>query len=235
MQYVGGKARSASWLRTTIEPLLKGQYAYLEPFFGGGNSFEALSSLCPERVVGDVDENVTALWWAVAKGWVPPTVVTPEEYQALKKSPVSPLRSFVGFGCSFGGKWFAGYSANKRGDDFCGASRRAVLRLAPLLSGVTIKRAHYRHWQPARGWLVYCDPPYAGTQGYGRSFDGLKFWDTCRKWACQGALVVVSEYHAPKDFVCIAERPRRKTLSKQDDNTDSVTERLFMYKTGETQ
>lgn len=45
----------------------------------------------------------------------------------------------------------------------------------------------------ARGWLVYMDPPYAGTTGYSVGFPRPAVVEVARRWADAGAVVAVSE------------------------------------------
>ena len=85
----------------------------------------------------------------------------------------------------------------------------------------------YRDVQLPDGCVVYCDPPYAGTNGYGlhkSAFDQEAFWNWARK--CE-RLLFISEYSAPVDFVPIVELPHRSRLSATTNN--SVTERLFVH------
>lgn len=85
----------------------------------------------------------------------------------------------------------------------------------------------YRDVQLPDGCVVYCDPPYAGTDGYGlhkSAFDQEAFWNWARK--CE-RLLFISEYSAPVDFVPIMEVPHRSRLSSTTNN--SVTERLFVH------
>ncbi len=76
--------------------------------------------------------------------------------------------------------------------------------------------------------LIYADPPYTGTTGYGKDFNHAEFWETCRQWANKDNTVIVSELSAPADFVCIWEKPVTRTLNHNGRNT--ATEKLFMYK-----
>lgn len=110
-----------------------------------------------------------------------------------------------------------------------------VLRLQSLGSLESLERLErlqrlnmdYRDLPLPDGCVVYCDPPYAGTNGYGlhkSAFDHDAFWDWARR--CEVPLFV-SEYTAPKDFVPIAEFPHRSRLSATANN--SVTERLFVH------
>lgn len=85
----------------------------------------------------------------------------------------------------------------------------------------------YRDVQLPDGCVVYCDPPYAGTDGYGlhkSAFDQEAFWNWARK--CE-RLLFISEYSAPVDFVPIDEVPHRSRLSSTTNK--SVTERLFVH------
>lgn len=85
----------------------------------------------------------------------------------------------------------------------------------------------YRDVQLPDGCVVYCDPPYAGTDGYGlhkSAFDQEAFWNWARK--CE-RLLFISEYSAPVDFVPIEEIPHRSRLSSTTNM--SVTERLFVH------
>lgn len=60
-------------------------------------------------------------------------------------------------------------------------------------------------------------------------FDHALFWDVMRFWSLSST-VVVSEYSAPDDFVCIAEFPSKMGLRVgKDGEQPSRTERLFMW------
>lgn len=75
--------------------------------------------------------------------------------------------------------------------------------------------------------VIYADPPYKGTKGYGMDFDHEAFYQWCEK---QTALVLISEYWMPEDrFVCIAEFPRISTLSATN-NSKREIEKVFVPK-----
>jgi len=72
------------------------------------------------------------------------------------------------------------------------------------------------------------DPPYAGTLGYhGTTFDRAVFWDAARAWS-HTAVVLVSEYSAPRDWQCIAERCKASTLAGAH-RASARVERLFAH------
>ena len=78
--------------------------------------------------------------------------------------------------------------------------------------------------------IIYCDPPYFGTEQYKNKFDHILFWDWVRTKSKQGNKVYVSEYNAPSDFVCVWEK-KHKTIMANGEVTKSKdsTERLFIY------
>lgn len=79
-----------------------------------------------------------------------------------------------------------------------------------------------------RNAVIYCDPPYRGTERYGMrptNFDHDKFFNWCRQMSKTNP-IYISEYDAPDDFKCVAQFPRRSTLAAWD-NTKLVVEKLF--------
>ena len=82
----------------------------------------------------------------------------------------------------------------------------------------------YREVPIPEGSVVYCDPPYSGTNDYGMDFDHDAFWE----WARTREFPVwVSEYSAPDDFVCVKEIPVRSRMSAT--TNIAATERLFVH------
>lgn len=217
MRYQGGKSRYAGPIARVIRARVpRGCDTYLEPFVGGGGAFERIGALFPKRYVSDVDPNVAILWKAVAAGWLPPDTLTEQEYAALRHAEPSPLRSFAGFGCSFGGKWFGGYARGGATGtngvfypNVAGAAK-AVASVAPLFQGTAVHEGCFSWWRPAPGTVIYLDPPYAGTMGYASGrFDHDLFWRTAERWTREGCYVFVSEYAAPHRWRSVWEKPTR--------------------------
>lgn len=85
----------------------------------------------------------------------------------------------------------------------------------------------YRDVEVLPDSVIYCDPPYKDTVGYGMEFDHEFFYDWCEK---QTSLVLISEYWMPEDrFVCIAEFERRSTFSATN-NSLSRIEKVYVPK-----
>jgi DNA adenine methylase len=230
MQYMGGKSRQAKHIAGVLSAYAGTCRYYVEPFLGGASVFERAAGIFLHPVGSDVHPDLILMWQALLDGWLPPDAVTREEYNELRTAEPSPLRGFVGFGCSYGGKWFGGYAYSAGGRDYCGGSKRVALRKARAMSavGATVHRSSYLDLDPLPGTLVYCDPPYAGTTKYNgtNAFDHGDFWARARGWADAGAVVVVSEYSAPAGVKCIGGRPAMKSL-RRDTNLPS-TEKLFV-------
>ena len=93
----------------------------------------------------------------------------------------------------------------------------------------SFREARHRSLSPSHGSLVYCDPPYEGCTSYPGlpAFDHAAFWATMREWS-QRSVVLISEYRAPADFVCIASAPKPSSLAGGDRQTVR-TERLFCH------
>ena len=73
----------------------------------------------------------------------------------------------------------------------------------------------YRDWQP-HDTVIYCDPPYADTDGYREgSFDSQEFWALMEVWR-QDNIVLVSEQegraHFPELRLRLAVRRGKRSL-----------------------
>lgn len=69
----------------------------------------------------------------------------------------------------------------------------AALQALPPLHGLTVHRGTAQSLSPIPGALVYLDPPYEDTTGYGTAFPRAEVLATAQRWREAGALVVVSE------------------------------------------
>lgn len=242
MKYMGGKTRIAKELAAFIASRHADCWLFVEPFMGGGNMTAALAPHFGFGFASDVVPDLALLYQALQAGWQPPEVVSEAEYAAQRNMPPSALRAFVGFGCSFGGKWFDGYAHAKRPlDDYAGAAARSLRRnfageesrsgrkIGAATARVEFRTAPYDSLVPIATAVYYCDPPYASTTGYQcGAFDHRKFWGVMREWRAAGAHVYVSEYSAPPDWTCIWERLRKQGLRNSDKSQTVKVERLYV-------
>lgn len=235
MRYLGGKTRLAKRITQAIFDNTPKRDLYIEPMIGGGSVFTTTASNFKKAIGSDIHQDLMLMYQALQKGWLPPDSLTEEEYQYLKTQDPSPLRAFAGFGCSFGGKWFAGYA---RGGDknYAGQSYRNIMKQLPTLTLPTnvFQFRDYTSFTPeeVNGAVMYFDPPYQHTTSYKGTapFNHTLFFDTCRLYHQQGATVFVSEFNTPEDFTPVLEVQRPVGLGSSKHNTSYTTntDRLFM-------
>lgn len=205
---------------------------YIEPFAGSMAVIEKVDGSIL-RQANDINPYlVTMFEKLVYRGWVPPDQLGKEEYLSIKTEPEKydpEWVAFVGFGCSFGGKWFGGYAQSKdnKGNprNYARESKDNLLKQVTKLKGVIFCNMDYRQLNIPKDAIVYCDPPYQSTTKYKNDFNHRDFWDWARTQARKGAKVFVSEYDAPDDFRCIWEKEQTTTTCRS--GYKKAIERLF--------
>ena len=143
------------------------------------------------------------------------------------------LLGFVAYACSFGGGWwngFIGYN-EKKGENYVKEAIRGLKK--HIDSAVNIENSDFLHGnyeaiEIPDNAFVYCDPPYANTKKYANDFDNERFWDWCRELieTKENIKLLISEYNAPEDFVCIWSKGVQDSMGN---NTMSKNEKLFIH------
>lgn len=227
MQYMGSKNRIAKHL---LPIMLKnrGNRTWVEPFVGGANMIDKVGG---DRIGSDTHKHLIALLKSLQDGWIPPTHINKYMYYEIKSNQDKyrdDAVGFVGFLCSFGGKWWGGYAANKKGDNYADRGSRVLVKQAKKLKGIVFKNESYQNLEIPPNSLIYCDPPYEGTTKYKDGFDHAEFWNWCREKSKEGHQVFISEYNAPEDFECLVSIDHKTILNKN--SQDKRTEKLFTIK-----
>ena len=203
MKYFGGKARISKDLSALLNKELEDGQAFVDMFCGSCNIVSKIEGE-RVRVANDIHPYLIDMWKHVQSGGELPDSVTEDEYKEVKANldDCRWLSGFVGFGCSFAGKWFGGY-ARGAGRDWVGESKRGALRKAAKLSGVTFNSESYDRVSAPNCSLIYCDIPYKGTTGYSSgSFDHEAFYSWALDMVSQGHRVLVSEYYGSMPSGC---------------------------------
>ena len=215
MRYFGGKARLGKAIATKIHELCGLEIEnYYEPFCGMCSVMENINAI--NRYGSDLQPDLILLLSAIQSGWLPPTVVSEEEYDELKKAEPSPLRGFVGFGCSNSGKFFGGYARDKTGRNYAQNAHNSIIKKGAKLNNVSFTNKQYNDLSITNS-VIYCDPPYDNTTGFTvGDFNSQDFWDWVRIMS-KDNIVFVSEYNAPDDFNVVW----KKTV-KTDMNNSSL-------------
>jgi len=230
MRYMGGKFKIRKEVSGILRMLRAPGQVYLEPFVGGAWILQEMDGV---RIAADKNTALITMYKALQLGWIPPDTITESEYIRIKngnRDPYDPLTAFCGFGCTFGGVWFGGYARGGENRNYCKNARNTLLNQLNYIRDVEFKYSGYDTHTPD-GMFVYCDPPYAGTSAYDAVgvFDSVKFWQKMREWSINNT-VVISEYKAPEDFICIAEFKSRMGLRVTSGAQEIRTEKLFMYR-----
>ena len=230
MRYMGGKSRISKQMAEILNSAIDKNKPFVS-LFCGSCAIES-KVRADVKILNDKHPYLIAMWQALQNGWTPPDVVTKEEYYRVKdnmdENPA--LAGFVGFGCSFGGKWWGGYAKDKRGDDYCGQAKRGLLKDLVGIQSATFTCLDYRDVEIPDGAVVYCDPPYVNTTGYTvGQFDTNEFWNYMRQLS-KRCDVYISEESAPNDFECIWSKEKVRTLEKSDNVGRVKVEKLFKYK-----
>jgi DNA adenine methylase len=211
--YHGGKQRISKAIGNFIIPELSLRHGYCEPFCGMLSVFHALpdQSLRGKSIlVSDSNQLIADMWLAAQSGWVPPRIITKEEYDMIRHSDNAPLKTFVGHQYSYGGVYFSSFTQSA---GQAAADRVTLIgnKLRDLDAKVT--QQCYSDYSDLENYVIYCDPPYQNTvcnYKHG-SFNSNLFWDWCRQMARKNT-VFVSEYSAPDDFQLVYTCQRKFVL-----------------------
>lgn len=164
-----------------------------------------------------------------------PRDVSEEEYMEARKTPENDpgLSGFIGFGCSYAGKWFGGYARNDSRNNYATQSSNALLRDFKKENRFSFTCGDYTSVKVRAGSVVYADPPYDGTTGYSTgAFDSEIFWRFARNLSEKGCSVFISEERGPIWATVVWERPLRRWADNKNGNTFIATEKLFYLPPG---
>ena len=111
MRYIGGKFRQSKKLSQHIKCVYDGE-TYIEPFCGSLSTIKYVKNFIKYGVFSDVQYQLIKMWTSLKKGWIPPQEISEQLYKEIKnKNDINnPLTAYVGYGLSFGGKYFGGYA-----------------------------------------------------------------------------------------------------------------------------
>ena len=248
MKYMGGKYFLGKEISDVMKSIISSEDVkyYFEPFCGALSVMEKMNDTY-RCIASDYHPDLIQLWKEVQEDtFIPPQEITEEIYHKSKEliSPSS-MKGFIGFGMSFGGKFYAGYAdkyKNNKKENYLQEAINSIQRKKQKIQGIEFVCKSYDEWEP-KDQLIYCDPPYQNTKfpiKYRREtknydeFDNDKFWDIMRKWS-KNNYVFISETSAPDDFVSIWEKKSHRSASQSEKtrykNKSEIytTEKLFVY------
>lgn len=255
MKYLGGKQRLGKHIAPILKLIIKELSSlyqidkYIEPFCGGLGVLKNMTDIQLPIYASDYHPDLIAMWTALQQNQlILPSEISETDYLYYKTQVPSPnpMKGFIGFGSSFGGRFFAAYAqkyVHNRKENFCLEAKHSLEKVKPLISNIQFQCIDYQQLQPKNAF-IYCDPPYQYTKfpiKYRRDikkydvFDNQLFWDIMRKWS-QHNIVIISETHAPPDFIEIWKKTKLRSICqskitryKNTNHNPQISEKLFVY------
>lgn len=234
MQYFGGKQRIVKDIVPVLKRYLKKDMKFIDAFCGSSKvSIEMVKNIPDVKVEAyDLNNYLISMFNGIKGAWTPPSILTKDEYTRVKnnKNTNKALTGFVGFGCSFAGKWFGGYAKNNSGRNYANTAKKSLEKDREFIKKINYKSKSFFDLVLSDN-LIYCDPPYKGTTAYGfvGSFDNKMFWDKVRELSLKNT-VIISEYSAPDDFECIWEKNVKLDIRNKANQKENRVEKLFIMK-----
>lgn len=171
MKYMGSKAR---FCKDILPIILKNRKSleqwYVEPFAGGMNTICKVEG---KRMANDNNFYLIEMWKELVKGWQPEKI-SKEDYikiRANKENFAPHIVGWVGFNCSYSGKWFGGFAGETKTKigtirDYQEESLRNVFSQTKEMNDVCFSNVNFLDLELPKDSIIYCDPPYAETTKY---------------------------------------------------------------------
>jgi DNA adenine methylase len=241
MKFVGSKNRVAIEIFSIIQKHVSNKTGlsvnemrenvlWIEPFVGGGNFIDKVSF--KNRIGLDIDQNSIDALLSIRDSIsdLPRTSkeFTENDYKELKTNQLVKHRGYLGFTCSYGGKWMGGWRRDSFGKrDYVEEAYKNALKQHKLLKDVKLHVSDYKDIKIPKDSIIYCDPPYEGTTNHNKKlFNHLEFWEWCRDISNNCLGIFVSEYNAPDDFICLWSKTISSSLTKNTGSKKGI-EKLF--------
>lgn len=238
MRYFGGKVRIGKDIALVLDKYLeqsKSKILY-DVFFGAGNVSLHITQ-AKKIVANDIHYELMEMWKALQTGWQPPIEIPELIYNRIKnnQSQYPPeIVAFVGFGCSFAGKYFGGYARDSRGVNYAKSAYNSLQKKIKNFNSKNIEfiAGDYRDIDYIEGSVIYCDPPYQNSKGYSvGKFNHNEFNQWVIDMSKRGFSVLVSEYKKNIEndnrFKIIWEKQASKEIRNKTNQREKTIEVLY--------
>lgn len=235
MHYFGGKQRISKDLSVFLNAQLKNNQPFVDLFCGSCNIISKIDDN-RLRIANDKHYYLIEMWKALQNGWDMPDKITEEEYNYIKnnKDKNSALTGFVGFGCSYSGKWFGGYCRDNTNRNYCLNAKNSNLKILPKIKDVIFYNLDYKNVSIPIGSLVYCDIPYKNTTSYCKNEVGEFNHEEFYQWVRDNSDkydIYISEYkkNVPDDFEIVWEKNSKKDIRNKNNKREDTIEVLMRF------
>lgn len=238
MKYMGSKSRIVKDILPIILKHRQPYQYYVELFVGGCNSIDKVDGL---RIGNDINPFLISMWKGLQNDLDRPYIIDKDLYSYWRniynqnKKSYSDHEMFmigwVGFMGSFNGRFFdggySGHDVNSR--DYISEQIRNTESQIDLIKSINFTSGHYSDIAIPAKSIIYLDIPYKDTKqySYSKNFDYEKLWKYAETKTIAGHDVFVSEYSAPKEFVCIWQK--EVTNAMNTTKTYKPIEKLFVH------
>ena len=235
MRYFGGKQRISKPLSEYLNSQLKENQPFVDLFCGSCNIVSRIDDN-RLRIANDKHKYLIDMWMGIKDGYKLPNELSEEEYKYIRNNkdedPI--LTGFVGFGCSYSGKWFGGYCRDNTGRNYCLNAKKSTLKKIKKLQDVEFTNLNYTDVNIPKGSLVYCDIPYENTTPYCKSEVGEFNHDEFYEWVRTKSEIYdiyISGYkeNVPKDFKIVWEHESKKDIRNKNGIQEKTIEVLMKY------
>ena len=235
MRYFGGKQRISKPLTEFLNLQLKEGQPFVDLFCGSCNVISKINAN-RERIANDKHYYLIEMWKALQNGWEMPDSISEEEYRYIRnnKNEKPYLTGFVGFGCSYSGKWWGGYCRGGENRNYCLNAKNSTIKKLKGLKNVLFYNEDYKNVEIPIGSLVYCDIPYRDTTQYCKSEVGDFNHEEFYQWVrdnCDKYDIYISEYkeNVPDDFEIVWEFESKKDIRNKNNEREKTIEILMKY------
>lgn len=232
MVYTGSKNRLSKHLKPIIESYItEDTVGYIEPFVGGANMIDKIQ--CSNKIGCDIHKELIALLNKIKDDINDiPSIITRDEYNKVKNNKDKYedwYVGFIGFCCTFSGKYFQGYAKTNDKRNRQEEMIRNIKKQAPNLKNIKFINCSFLDLpkDKIKGYVIYCDPPYLCNVKYGhtKDFPYEEFYQWCRDMSIYNT-VLISEYNMPEDFTCIWQKETKVMFNSKKNSIDENKNRI---------
>lgn len=235
MQYFGGKQKISEHIAKYVNYTHTHTHThYVEPFCGACNVASKVN--IENKILNDKNPYLIEMFKALQNGWIPPTIISEEDYANTRKNQDKEphIAGFVGFACSFAGKFWGGYARDSKGGgtgNYALRGHNSILKKMQTLMKAQFTSKDFTELN-YENCIIYCDPPYKGTTPYYKKILGEFPYDKFLEWIhnqSKNNLVLVSEYkhNVPEDAYIVLEIPSKTSIRDKSGNVIETVEVLY--------